>query len=177
MTFDLGILLGLIAIAVAIYFGLWGFRKDTGDKLSDIRDKVVAMGLTLDNAWALLKMHFLGQTGTVERNLRNLGKTKITAKPGEKTTEYTVDVEKAVLEQGLIGKLSKTTGLEDIEKKFFGDQIPTGITPVPTRVIVTLPCSDSQKCTEYMSTFLKWLDSTYYDLLPKIKDYEEPIQI
>jgi len=177
MIFDLGILLGLIAIAVAVYFGLWGFRKDISDKLSDIRDKLIAMGLTLDNAWALLRMRLLEQTGTVERDLRNLGKTKITAKPGEKTTEYIIDIEKAVLDQGLISKLSITTGLEDIEKKFFGNEIPTGITPVPTRAIVTLPCTEPQKCTEYMSIFLKWLDSAYYDSLPKIKDYEEPIQV
>ena len=177
MTFDLGILLGLIAIAVAIFFGLWGFRRDVGNKLSEIRDKVTDMGLTLDNAWDLLKVHFIGQTGTVERNLRNLGKTKITAKPGLNETVYVIDVEKPVLEQGLIGKLSKTTGLEDIENKFFGDKIPTGITPMPTRAIITLPCTAPQKCTEYMSIFLKWLDSTYYESLPEIKDYEEPIQI
>jgi len=40
MTFDLGILLGLIAIAVAVYFGLREFRKDTSEKLSDIRECV-----------------------------------------------------------------------------------------------------------------------------------------
>lgn len=177
MTFDLAIFLGAVAIAVAIYFGLREVRKDIGGKLSDIREKIVIMGVTLDNAWDLLKMRFFGEAGTVERNSSNLGKVKITAKLGEEITEYIVDIEEPVLEYGLIDKLSKTTNLEDIERKFFDNKIPTVTTPIATRAVVKVPCTDPQKCTEYMSIFLKWLDSTYYDSLPEIKDYEEPIQI
>lgn len=70
---DWGLLLGLLAIAIAVYFGLWGFRKDVGDKLTDIRDKVMTMGVTLEKAWDLLKIHYGLSTGTVERNLTNFG--------------------------------------------------------------------------------------------------------
>ena len=67
MTFDLGIFLGFIALAVTIGIGIWGFRKDVGDKLSDIRDKIMVMGVTIDKAWELLRMHLGAENGTVER--------------------------------------------------------------------------------------------------------------
>ena len=177
MTFDLGIFLGLLAVAATVYFGLWGFRKDTGDKLSDIRDKIMITGNTIDKAWDLLKMRLGAEAGTVERTLSNLGKTKISAQPGPDLTVYIVDVEKPVLHDYLIIKLSKTTGLEDKEKQLFDDRVPTVSTPAPTRLIARVPCTEPTKCTEYLSTLLKWLDSTYYDSLAEIKKYEDPIQI
>jgi hypothetical protein len=177
MTFDLGILLGLIAVAVAVYFGLWGFRKDIGDKLTDIRDKVMAMGTTLDKAWDLLKIRLGGEFGTVERELTNLGKTRISAKPGQDETVYFVEVERPVLQDDFISKLAKGTDFEAKEMEFFGGQLTRISTPIPTRMTVKIPCTEARKCTDYMSMFLKWLDSVYYDALPKIKEYEEPIQV
>lgn len=177
MTFDLGILLGLIAVAVAIYFGFWGFRKDVTDKLSDIRDKVMTMGVTLDKAWDLLKIRLGGEAGTVERNLSNLGKTKISAQPAEDETVYVIEIEKPILHDDFIMKLSKTTDLEAKEKQLFNNEIPKVLTVIPTRLQVRVPCTEPTKCTEYVSMLLKWLDSTYYNALPRIKEYEDPIQV
>jgi len=172
-----GLFVGLLAIAVAVYFGLSGFRKDVSDKLSDIRDKIIAMGTTMDKAWDLLKIRFGVATGTVERNLKNLGKTKITASPATDKTIYFIEVEKAVLYDGLIIKLSKESDLENKEKQLFSGRVPSLFTTLGTRLTIEVPCTESKLCTEYISLLLKWLDTTYYESLSKIKDYEEPIQI
>ncbi|MCL0057680.1 hypothetical protein M1N05_01230 [Dehalococcoidales bacterium] len=42
--------------------------------------------------------------GTVERNLENLGKIKITAEPGPTTTSYLIELEKPVLRESLLLK-------------------------------------------------------------------------
>jgi len=174
---DWALFSGLLAIAIAIFFGLYGFRKDVSNKLSDIRDKLITMGVTLENAWELIRLRFVGASGTVERNLKNLGKTTISAEPDVKSTIYLIKVEKPVLKGGLIDKLSKNTKFEDIEKKMFNEKI-TGIHVfLPNQMRVEVPSIDPKICTEYISLFLKWLDTTYFNLLYKIKDYEEPIQI
>jgi hypothetical protein len=177
MTFDLGVFLAGIAIAVAVFWGFWGFRKDISDKLSDIRDKVIIMGNTLDKTWDLLKIRLGSQSGTVERDLKNLGRTKISARPGESITIYVIEVQSPVLQDDYIIKLGKTTGIENEERRLFGEHIPTMSTPLPTRLIARVPCTEPTKCTEYISILLKWLDSTYYNALPEIKNYEEPIQV
>ena len=170
MTFDWGLFLGLIAIAIAAYFGLWGFRKDVSYKLGDIRDRVMVMGVTLDKAWDLLQIRFGAQTGTVERDLKNLGKTKISAKPGADMTIYFIEIEKPVLQDDLIIKFGRETGLENEEKRLFDNKLTGVSSPLPTRLVVRVPCTEPTKCTEYMSIFLKWLDSTYYNKLPEIKN-------
>ncbi|TEU18062.1 MAG: hypothetical protein E3I25_01900 [Dehalococcoidia bacterium] len=71
----IGIFLGFIGIAVAIFFGLRAFR-------TDIKEKIIAIQETVGNVWDVVKRSpIFGATGTVERNLKNLGKIKITAEP------------------------------------------------------------------------------------------------
>ncbi len=174
---DWALFAGLIGIAIAIYFGLWGFRKDISDKLSDVRDKVMSIGITLDKAWDLIKMHYGATSGTVVRNLKNLGSTKITARPEQDITSYLIEIEKPLLQDGLIIKLSKVTDLEKEERRLFGNRIPQVATPLGTRLLVKVPCTEPKLCTEYISLLLKWLDSTYFEALPKIKEFEESIQV
>jgi hypothetical protein len=171
------LLIGLIGIALAIFFGLWGFRRDISGKLSDIRDKVISMGVTLEKAWDILRIHFAGATGTVERTLKNLGKTTITAKPEVDKTTYIIIVDKPVLQEGLIIKLSKETELENREKEMFGGQLSQVYVSYPNQMRIVVPCVDPRICTEFISMLLKWLDSIYFNALPRIKDYEESIQV
>lgn len=175
---DWGILLGLIAVAVAIYFGLWGFRKDVSDKISDIRDKVMVVGNTLDKAWDLMKIHYGASTGTVVRNLPNLGNIKVSAEPGPKNTMYIIEVEKPIFQEALLLKISRETQLGDKEKEIFGKEPQIGLTVFsPTRMRLTLPCTEPKICTDYITVVLKWLDSEYFTAIPEIKDFEENILI
>ena len=78
----IGIFLGFIGIAVAIFFGLRAFRTDIKGELSTSKEKIIAIQETVGNVWDVVKRSpIFGATGTVERNLKNLGKIKITAEP------------------------------------------------------------------------------------------------
>jgi len=180
MTIDLGLLIGLISIALALFlglfFGLAGFRKGVTSELSVIKDAVNAIRTTVDKTWDLVVLRFSASSGTVERELENLGKIKISAEPGEKETKYIIEIEKPIFHQEYIVKMYKERGLVEIEKKIFGKELNIVVTVFsPTRMRLTLPCMDPKPCTEYMTLVLKWLDSTYFESLGGIKEFEESI--
>ena len=171
---DWGILLGLLAIAVAIYFGLWGFRKDITDKLSTINDKLITIGVIADKAWDLISRRFA--LATVERNLSNLGKTRISAEPSPTVTSYIVEIERPILQQELLLKICNEENFLEKEREIFSKEVSIKATVYsPTRMRIILPCTESKTCTEYMTFVLKWVDSVYFAALPAIKDFEEPI--
>ena len=172
----IAIAVGIIAVAVALYFGLRDLPKNLNATLSDIRDKVSTIDLNMKNTWDLLTAQQY-RTGTIERNLKNLGKTKISAFPQADITVYVIESERPILQGGLIVKLSKGTSLEDQERKMFNGIIPGINTPEANRLVVHVPCTEPKLCTDYISILLKWLDTTYYESFHTIKDYEEPIQL
>lgn len=169
------LVVGLVAIALSLFFGLRNFGTGVRHNLSDIREKLVAIGVTMDKTWDLLSLHFRGQTGTVERHLPNLGKVRVTAESGATETVYVVDIEKPILTQLAVVKLTKMTSFAQKEKEFFGQE--TKITVFsPSRMRVWLPAIDPELCTGYMTLFLKWLDSEYIARLPQLlSEFEEPI--
>ncbi|MBE9482667.1 MAG: hypothetical protein IMY88_03200 [Chloroflexi bacterium] len=77
MVIDLGLLIGLVAIALAILLGLWGFRKGITNELSTIKEAAIAIRATVDKTWDLVALRFGESGGTVVRNLENLGKLKL----------------------------------------------------------------------------------------------------
>ena len=78
----IGIFLGFIGIAVAILFALRAFRTDIKGELSTIKEKIIAIQGTAGSVWDVVKRSpIFGATGTVERNLKNLGRIRITAEP------------------------------------------------------------------------------------------------
>ena len=174
------IFLGLIGIAVGVFIGLKAFQTDIKAELSSIRDKVGVIQQTAQNVWDVIKRSPLaGATGTVERNLKNLGKVKITAEPHLNTTIYYLVSEKAVFDGERIDKLSKETNFEEREKELFGGKVPliSMSTPLPNRLQMIVPCIEPTVCTRYISLFLEWLDSVYFETLPKVEDFEEPIKL
>jgi len=76
------VLMGFIVIAVATFFAVRAFRTDSKGELSTIKEKIIAIKETVGNVWdVVMGSPIFGVTGTVERNLRNLGKISITAEP------------------------------------------------------------------------------------------------
>lgn len=108
--------------------------------------------------------------------LRISGKTKISAQIEQGATVYVIEVENPVLQDGLIVKLAKETGIEKEELRLFKKPARV-MTPTSERLIVKVPCTEPNLCTEYISLLLKWLDSTYYAALADIKKFEEPIKV
>jgi hypothetical protein len=112
----------------------------------------------------------------VERNLSNLGKTKISAEPGVTVTTYIVEIERPVLQQELLLKICNEKEFLEKEREIFGKEVDVQARVYSlTRMRLTLPCTESKTCTEYMTFVLKWLDSVYFAALPAIKDFEESI--
>ncbi len=76
------IFMGYIAIAVAIFFALRAFRIDIKGGLSTIKERIIPIQETAGSVWDVVKRSpILGATGTVERNLTNLGSIRITTEP------------------------------------------------------------------------------------------------
>ncbi len=170
----IGIFLGFIGIAVAIFFGLAGFRKGVTTELSTIKDAVVATRTTVEQIWDLVLLRFAPGGGTVERELEKLGKVKITAEPGHEQTTYLIEIEKPILRQGLLIKKGKEPEFLEKEKKLLGKEGGL-IVLSPNRLRYELPCTDPKACTEFVTFLLKWLNSTYFESLKEIKEFEEPI--
>lgn len=168
------LLIGLVALAFGVGFGLRGFGKGITSELRDIKETVIAIQETADKTWDLILNRFAPSSGTVERELENLGKVKISAEPGEKETRYLIEIEKPILIEGLLFKLTKESGLLKKEQEMFGSELK-GVILSRTRMRIRIPCTDPKLCTEYITLFLKWLSMTYVNSLGGIKDYEEPI--
>ena len=174
----IGIFLGLVGIAVAIFFGLRAFRTDIEGDLSTIKEKIIVIEGIAKNVWSVVKRSpTFGATGTVERDLKNLGKIRITAEPHSNATTYFLDVDRPIFDVDLITKLSKQTGLEQKEREIFSGSVPEIGSPLPNRLELELPSTEPSVCTKYISLLLKWLDSTYLESVPKIEEFEEPIQV
>ncbi len=174
---NLELLIGLLAIAVAIFFGVREFRRGVLSELSTIKDAVVATRTTVEKIWDLVLLRFAPGGGTVVRELENLGKVTITAEPGKDETSYLIEIEKPILREGLLIRASNQPEFLNKEKELFGEQWKRsrGVFLSPTRTRYYLPCTDPKTCTGFVTFILQWLNSTYVDSLKDIKEFEEPI--
>ena len=174
----IGLVLGLMGIAVSVLFGLRSFRTDIMGDLSIIKEKIIIIQETVRNVWDVFRISpAFGVTSTVEREFKNLGKVKIAAQPQLDATTYILQVTNPILNTAAIDKLSKQTGLEQIEKDMFSGDVPKLESMLPHLMKIVIPSTEPSVCTKYMNLFLKWLDSTYFDSMPKIREFEEPIGI
>ena len=178
MTVDLGLLIGLISIAIALFFGLFfglaGLRSSIVTELSTIKETVIAIRGTAEKTWDLVVTRFGVSSGTVVRELENLGKVKITAEPGVKETVYLVEIEKPILKEGLLIRGGKQSELVVREKGLFEREGAVNVFS-PRRMTYRIPSIDPKTCTEFITFFLKWLNSTYVESLKEIEKFEEPI--
>lgn len=170
----LSLTLALVALAVAIYFGIGRFSSNVVGKLTKIEEhtkhieKIEEIAVRLDER---IKVGGLVQ-GTVEGTLRNLGKVKVTAEPSGEVTKYYIEVEKGVLDVGLLVKKSRETDLLKKETELFGRE--TNVISIDSRhIVAVLPSTDAKICTNYISFLLQWLDSTYWNSLGEKDEYEK----
>jgi len=182
------ILLGVIAVALAIFFGLRVFTNGIGKKvdetkdslvieLSGIKENIVKIITRVDDVWQLASVFMKGQgVGTIEVDLKNFGKTKISAEVAVKETRYLIQPEKGRFSDDAIPKISKITTLAKTELEMFGRE-PV-VMSLGNMLRVTLPSVDPKLCTEYMSLFLKWLDTDYVrELQSDISKFEKDIKV
>lgn len=175
---DLGLLVGLLGIGLGLFlglfFGLSGFRKGVTDKLSDIETKIVAIEVTVEKAWDLVMTHYGAIGGTVERELDNLGKIKITAEPSVDTTTYIIEISRPIFKEGPLSRKFKEEQFLKTETQLLGREgIFYVLSPIKLRYV--LHNTDPRACTEFITFLLKELDSSYLALLGEAKDFEGPI--
>lgn len=171
-------LLGLISIAIGLFlglfFGLGGLRKGISGDLSTIKEKVMSIENTTGKLWDLTSARSY-QLQTVVRDFNNLGKVSVSADPRETETLYRIRVEKPIILGGMITKLSKETGLAKVEIDMFKKE-PTHTVVSKNELLMHVPCIEPKLCTEYITIFLKWLDSTYFGRYQsKLAEFEESI--
>ncbi len=175
---DLGLLIGLLGIGLGLFlglfFGLSGFRKGVTDKLSDIETKIVTIGVTVEKAWDLVITRYGTISGTVERELDNLGKIKITAEPSVDITTYIIEISRPIFKEGPLSRKFKEEHFLKTENQLLGRE---GIFYVlsPTKLRYVLHNTDPRVCTEFITFLLKELDSSYPALLGEAKNFEESI--
>ncbi len=116
--------------------------------------------IRLDERTALLASK---TSGTVVVMLKNLGTVSVSAEPATipEATRYSLLFEKP-FKFNVIGRVAHATGLDVKERQMLGGKIATSLTLNPVQVIVTVPSNDPKLCSEYISFFLKWLDSEYF---------------
>ena len=178
MISDLGLLIGLISIALALFFGIFfglaGFRKGIMSELSAIKEAVIDIKGTAEKTWDLVLTRFPTGSGTVVKELENLGKVKITAEPEENETPYLIEIERPILKEGYLVKIANQTELLQKREKLFAQKVRI-IVLSPLRMRIHVPSTDPKTCTDFLTFFLKWLNSTYVESLDEVSKFEEPI--
>ena len=180
-------LIAVIGIALAILFGLRGFgdkftraKEEVVRELANIKQKIVKVEVISENILVLTRATSLGQTGTKEVYLTYFGKIMISAELGTTETTYTVDVEKGTINDIIIIKVGKLTGLAQEEVRLFGKETMV-FSLGPKKLLMSVPSVDPKLCTQYMNFFLKWLKEEYEKAVESKEfqksDFEEGIEV
>jgi hypothetical protein len=161
----------VIALIVCIYRvdGKLSKIEDNTRGIPDIRNELTKLTERLDMA---LRIGIQLPKGTTTLTLKNLGKVEVTAEPNDKGTDYRIQVEKPVLKGGLIAKKSKETEMITKERELFSKEPNVIVYPDSKHMVLTVPSTDSTICSRYVSLFLKWLDTTYWEALKEVQEYE-----
>lgn len=180
--------LSSVGLAVAIFCGLYGFKKDIGEKitnvkddiiveLSDIKENTVRIQEKANDLWDLAKVHLPSTARTIEVKLQNFGNTKISAEPDVSGTAYMMRIEKGSLSGALISKISKKTELAGVSVGMFGREV--FVTTLGANILkIIVPSTDPTLCKKYMSILLKWLDTTYVkEVKHELEEFEEGITV
>ena len=175
ITVGISALFTTIGLGLAIFFGLRSFTGGIGKKVSEVKKEVIAelgdikrtvmkLDVLADKAWVLVESRLIQASGTVDLALKNFGKTEVEARPSEDDTSYIIRVEKhEALDLALIGKLSKSTNFEEIEREMLGGEAPSLARVGSSAFRYTIPSTDAQVCTRLVSLFLKWMDTEYIE--------------
>ena len=197
---DYALLIGLLSIAVAIFFGLRGIPsalrrierhtekignivtsvtkiEERTEKMESIATKIEERTRRINDIVELVtrldeRLRHRPQETTAELSLKNIGKVWVSAQPTEEHTYYNIKTEKRILKGGFISKKRKETSLRRKEEELFGREVVI-VDCTPTEIILRVPSTDPKTCVEYIAFFLKWLDSEYWESLKELEEYEK----
>lgn len=133
--------------------------EDNTNGISDIRNDLTKLTERVDMA---LRLGIQFGKGTVELTLKNLGAVSVSAQTSTsvQSTRYILQFEKP-FKFDVMGTVACATGLDAKEHEMFGKNV-ISLAISPVQIMITVPSIDPKLCSEYMSFFLKWLDSEYF---------------
>jgi len=182
------VFLGVVALALAVYFGLRNSTNYFGKKIDDIKQDIITelvgikesitkISTRADDIFLVATVFAKGhRTGTIIVDLKHYGKTKVSAEPASSQTIYLVQPEKGKINDSTLSKVGKQTDLAPYEIQKFGRE--TSVMVIGNTLRIICPSSDPKVCTDYMSYFLKWLDTKYADAQQKeIEEFENDIKV
>jgi hypothetical protein len=177
------IVIGLSALGIAWRLGKFSAKFDKLDKLDKIGEDIgeikthakqimTSIDRHMDRLTDIIEM-YVSKVGTVEKELKNIGKVKITADVGEASTKYYIEIEKPIIkERFIVRKWKESKELSRVEKEFFGEE-EVVVGGFPRLLTLTLPSADPKICSSFMASFLEWLDKSYWKSLEEIREFEE----
>jgi len=166
----LGVVL-FLALIVCIYRveGKLSKIQDNTGVIPEIRNELTKLAERVDMA---LRMGIQVPKGTATVTLKHFGKVEVTAEPDYNGTDYRILVENPLLKAGLVVKKSKETEMIAKERELFGKELNVIVYPDSRHMVLTVPSTDPTICSQYVSFFLKWLDTTYWEALKEVQAYE-----
>ena len=174
-----GILLGLITIYLAIW-SKYGLGEKIEKGFGDLRTSGSNVARDIDKRMAdlveIIKM-LVDQRGTATYKLKNIGSVEVSVLDmGDNVTNYSIKVEQPIFtSRFLVTKANEDKEFQEKEKALFGEKQPKWHSPIPTILRVELSSEDKEKCSEYMATLLKWLDTEYFEKKKELAESESAI--
>ena len=167
-------LLSVVGIAIALGIALIGSILWVARKLDKIETNTEPIK-TINETMIRLDERTLALskgTGTVVVKLQNLGTVSVSAAPYHNYTEYTLDFENS-LKTVAVGRVAKETGLNAKEIELFGKNV-VSVPVSETQLILRVPSDDPKLCSTYVTMFLNWLNTEFFNRAEKtLGEYED----
>jgi hypothetical protein len=176
--------LSIVGLGVALLLTLIACMYKISGKLSKIEDNTNIISDIRNDLTKLTERIGIAMSyglqpsrGTIDLTLPNLGKVHVSAEPRDEATLYRIGFDKSssVVNPAFIVRKSRETDLLDKEREIFGARRKeVEVDAVAhTLLILTVPSTDAQVCSGYVSLFLKWLDGMSLESRREIKEYEK----
>jgi hypothetical protein len=144
-------------------------QENTG-KIEDVKTEVTKLATGVD---VVIRYGLQTSKGTVTVTLPQLGRVSVSAQPGSQSTEYKLEFTKThhVLDHNYISKKTKELGFAKTEIVMFGKESQLASLG-PNLMVLVVPSTDPKLCSDYVSAFLKFIDSLLEGYAEELKEYE-----
>ncbi len=175
-TTAISLILSIVGASIAVLsllFKISGklsrIEENTG-KIEDVKTEVTKLATGVD---VVIRYGLQTSKGTATVTLPQLGQVLVSAQPGSERTEYKLRFTRThhVLNINYVAKKSKEHAFGRIAIGMFGEG--TRLNDVgPGTWVLTVPSTDPVLCSDYVSRFLKFVDSLLEGYTEELKKYE-----
>lgn len=187
-----GIVLTIFSIIFSIYMAVWssyGLRNiliELVESVGEVEEKTSkidqAVDRHVDNLMDLLRSFIEQQLeeggGTFEYKLENLGKIKISIDHfSENEVKFRIRSEERIFKPELLTrKANESKDFLRKEKELFGEKDVRMGGVLPPLLRLTIPSGEREKASEFLTFFLNWIDTEYYESLQELEEWEKELK-